>query len=232
MKITPRGFCRIYNNLCMINNPRTEGFVLIKDASDFLRPLLTGEDTSDIIKEIAAKYNVPEAEVARDSLSLYIHLANMGLIKISSGQWKRFSHVPTTDTFQQSLPSKGNEWSLSDFYETNNLLHELHIDLTDACTERCIHCYVPQGQYDFLSYDLAEKVLREFREQQGLTVQLSGGECMMHPDFARICRLCRKLDLNFIVLSNLTRCDEKIIEVLKETDPLFVNVTLYSMVPE
>lgn len=232
MKVKSKGFCRTNNNLCMINNPRTEGFVLIKDASDFLRPLITGEDTRKVRKEIAAKYSVPEVEVTRDMLALYIQLANMGLIEISSGPWKRILHDPAIDAFQQFPPSQGSEGAVSDFYESNNLLPDLHIDLTDACTERCIHCYVPQGQCDFLPYDLVEKVLREFREQQGLTVQLSGGECMMHPDFARICRLSRKLDLNFIVLSNLTLCNEKIIEVLKETDPQFVNVSLYSLAPE
>lgn len=233
MKIRPKGFCRICDNLCMINNPRTEGFVLIKDASDFLQPLITGENPLFLTYSLATKYQVSEDEVYNDMMSLYIDLSNSGHIDIiHDNKWKRNSHVVAKEIEQQLNSTQAEQKSIDDFYGEFNLLEELHVDLTDACTERCVHCYVPQGQCDYLTYDLAEKVLREFREQQGLTVQLSGGECMMHPDFARICKLCRKLDLNFIVLSNLTRCDEKIIEVLKETDPQFVNVSLYSLAPE
>ena len=52
---------------------------------------------------------------------------------------------------------------------------------------------------------------------------------MLHPDFEKICRLCRALDLNFVVMSNLTLCDENTVALLKETNPQFVNVSLYSM---
>jgi radical SAM protein with 4Fe4S-binding SPASM domain len=109
---------------------------------------------------------------------------------------------------------------------------ELHLDLTNACTERCVHCYVPKGQKDFLSVELVEKALVEFRAMNGLTVHLTGGEAMMHPDFERICRRCVELNLNFIIFSNMTLCDDKRIAFLKEVAPQFINVSLYSIKPE
>ena len=51
----------------------------------------------------------------------------------------------------------------------------------------------------------------------------------MHPDFVRICRLCKELNLNMIVFSNLTLCDEDMVEAMREVDPQFINVSLYSM---
>ena len=108
---------------------------------------------------------------------------------------------------------------------------DFHIDLTDACTERCVHCYVPKGQKDLLPVELVEKALTEFRSVNGLTVHLTGGEAMMHPDFERICRKCVELNLNFIIFSNMTLCDEKRIAFLKEVQPQFINVSLYSMDP-
>ena len=66
----------------------------------------------------------------------------------------------------------------------------------------------------------------------GLSVHLTGGECMMHPDFVRICRLCKELNLNMIVFSNLTLCDEKMVAAMREVDPQFINVSLYAMIPE
>ena len=54
---------------------------------------------------------------------------------------------------------------------------------------------------------------------------------MLHPEFDRICRLCKELSLNIIILSNLTCCDGTRIQLLKEIEPQFVSVSLYSMDP-
>lgn len=64
---------------------------------------------------------------------------------------------------------------------------------------------------------------------QGLTVYVSGGECMLHRDFVKILRYAKSLDLNIIVVSNLTLCDERMVALLKEIDPQFVNVSLYAV---
>ena len=52
---------------------------------------------------------------------------------------------------------------------------------------------------------------------------------MLHPDFEKICRLCVELNLNFLIFSNMTLCDEKRVAFLREVDPQFINVSLYSM---
>ena len=123
-----------------------------------------------------------------------------------------------------------DDWTpLGDFYMRHGLPSELHIDLTDGCNEKCVHCYLPHGGAHYIDKEIAFKVLKEFREAQGLTVYVSGGECMLHRNFAEILRYAKSLDLNTIVLSNLTRCDEKMVELLKEIDPQFVNVSLYAV---
>ena len=121
---------------------------------------------------------------------------------------------------------------IHEFYVMHHLPIELHLDLTDACTERCVHCYVPRDQKHFLAVELAGKALTEFRKMNGITVHLSGGEVMMHPDFERICRKCVELNLNLVILSNMTLADEMRIKFLKEIDPQVINVSLYSMKPE
>lgn len=129
------------------------------------------------------------------------------------------------------LPQDDNSAALDDFCKRYNIPSEFHIDLTDACTERCVHCYVPKGQRDYLPIEQVEKALSEFRKLNGLSVHLTGGEAMMHPEFERICRKCVELNLNFIIFSNMTLCDEKRIAFLKEVQPQFINVSLYSMNP-
>jgi len=121
---------------------------------------------------------------------------------------------------------------IGDFYMRHDLPCELHVDLTDRCNERCVHCYIPKGGGSVLPTDIALKLLREFREAQGLTVFVTGGECMLHPDFAVILRDAKRIGLNIIVMSNLSVCTDERVALLKEIDPQFVNVSLYSMVAE
>ena len=52
---------------------------------------------------------------------------------------------------------------------------------------------------------------------------------MLHRDFVEILRYAKALDLNIIVMSNLTLCDDGMVELLKEIDPQFVNVSLYAV---
>ena len=109
---------------------------------------------------------------------------------------------------------------------------ELCIDLTRACTERCVHCYVPGFQNVFLPYEMVEKVLSEFAVMGGLKVKLTGGECMLHPDFERIVALARAHDMVISVLSNLTCCDSAKAQAMKEAGVAVVQVSLYGMTPE
>ena len=119
---------------------------------------------------------------------------------------------------------------LDDYFAEHPTIFTLQMDITQACTERCVHCYIPEYNPVFLDYKTICRIIDEFREQGGLTLTLSGGECMMHPDFDRIVRYAREKDLIVGVLSNLTLCDDAKVALLSETEST-VQVSLYSMNP-
>ena len=119
---------------------------------------------------------------------------------------------------------------LGEYFQRHPTLFKLQLDITQACTERCRHCYVPEYNPLFLPFEKICEIIDEFREMNGLMITLSGGECMLHPDFDKIVRYIRSKDCTVAVLSNLTLCDNKKIEVLKEADAV-VQVSLYSMTP-
>ena len=119
---------------------------------------------------------------------------------------------------------------LENYFAEHPTLFEIQLDITQACTERCRHCYVPEYNPIFLSYDKICEVLDEFREMGGIHVSLSGGECMMHKDIIRIIKAIRERDCTVALLSNLTVCSDEIIEALVEADAT-VQVSLYSMSP-
>jgi MoaA/NifB/PqqE/SkfB family radical SAM enzyme len=119
---------------------------------------------------------------------------------------------------------------LEAWFAEHPAVFEMQMDLTQACTERCIHCYIPEYKPVFLPSGDACRVLDEFREQGGISVSFSGGECMMHPDFEGILRHARSKDLVVSVLSNLTLCTDGRVELLRELEAT-VQVSLYSMDP-
>ena len=195
MRLISTSFIRSVDGEFCLCTLRKGSIAILENATDFLRPMLIGEDAENTAKVLSRAYGVSYRDIYDDMEKFYRNLEELGLVEIREGH--AAIAVPQYECQRNGAGSNGDEgcFSVEDFYMRHKLLFDLHVDLTDSCTERCVHCYVPHGQCEFLPYELAEKVLGEFREQQGLTVQLSGGECMLHPDFARICRLCRKLDL-------------------------------------
>lgn len=211
----------------LIWSPITGGCVVMRDCEVFLEEIAKeNRDTEELVKSVSARFGVDSEQIRGDLELVLGELLSQGLVK-------REDVINGCDVSCRSVnegSGKGSPEGLCiDFCKKYRLPVELHLDLTNACTERCVHCYVPKGQCDFLPFELVEKVLIEFRGMNGLTVHLTGGESMLHPDFERICRKCAELNLNIIILSNLTLCDDDRIAFINEVGPQFINVSLYSM---
>ncbi len=206
-------------------------YMIVRDASEFLEEIKSEWcSLREVEESLAGKLGCEVERVKSDLENLLCELVSQGFVETDMKE--EGGNVSCCANEPIDIEEEMDEDVLiDDFFRRNVIPVDFHVDLTDACTERCVHCYVPKGQKDFLPVELVEKALTEFREMNGLTVHLTGGEAMMHPDFERICRKCVELNLNFIIFSNMTLCDEKRIAFLKEVQPQFINVSLYSMDP-
>lgn len=111
---------------------------------------------------------------------------------------------------------------------------ELHFELSSRCNERCIHCYIPNGNKDKgfeMPLPKVKSVIHEFAQMGGLGVALSGGEAFLHKDLMEICKFCREEDLQIAILSNLISLRDEHIPVLKSLNLKLIQVSLYSMDP-
>ena len=212
--------------------PRTGGCTVLRNAQPILDEVKNEwRNVDEIACAVAEKFGCDVDEV-RDGVEAVVgELVSQKFVEVDGD-------VATGECGQdcclaartETASCQDEDWSpLGDFYMRHGLPSELHIDLTDGCNEKCVHCYLPKGGTHYLDKGIAFKVLKEFREAQGITVLVSGGECMLHKDFAEIMRYAKSLDLNIVVLSNLTLCDERMVTLLKEIDPQFVNVSLYAV---
>lgn len=232
-------YIRSYADESIIWCPRTGGCTVLKNAHPIFEEVSREwREIDDIVHTVAAKFECDENEVREGVEAVIGELISQRFVEVDGGCGERGmgtgeseGDVNTMQRVGDNAPFQNDDdWTpLGYFYERHGLPTELHIDLTDGCNEKCVHCYLPKGGSHFIEKELVFKVLKEFREVQGLTVFFSGGECMLHKDFGEILRYAKSLDLNIIVMSNLTLCDDGMVALLKEIDPQFVNVSLYAV---
>lgn len=221
---------------------------VFRDAEVFCEKLTrTPTPKSEILDYILSVYTGGDTEEIRRDFDDFVDLlVRDGYLlagespETLNAQEQRFSYnVEKPKTMIQHEPQRVTEGGFSKisqdvlgaYFREHPTLFSLHMDITQNCTERCRHCYIPAYHPLYLSYEKICSVLDDFRAMGGLSVSLSGGECMMHADFIRIVQAIRERDCTVGVLSNLTVCTDEKIRVLREADAT-VQVSLYSMIPE
>lgn len=98
----------------------------------------------------------------------------------------------------------------------NYKIKTLYIELTHACNQNCLHCYLDGGihhKIEELSLEQIRKILDEFKEQGGRYTIITGGEPTVRKDCFNILDYIEKLDIPFTFASNSLIMNE---ERLKE----------------
>ena len=247
LKLSKNAFVRQYGEFTYVLERIKCYDQMFKDAEVFMRWITrTPMEKSEILKNICGVYVGADAdEIARDFDEFIAPLIAEKVILAGEtpedldAQEVSFSYdvenPKTMDTHYikpEDMPDGPIPQDvLERHFAEHPVVFDLQMDITQACTERCIHCYIPEYNPVFLPIEQIKKVIDEFAAQGGIGLSLSGGECMLHPDFDEIVRYARTKDLIVGVLSNLTLCTDEKIKVLQEAEAT-VQVSLYSMKPE
>ena len=106
-------------------------------------------------------------------------------------------------------------------------------ELTCRCNFDCRMCYIHRSQFD-ASARAAERdaawwlaLARSARDAGMLTLLLTGGEQLLRPDFPEIYTACRNLGLLVSVNTNGTLLTPELVQLLAQTPPQRINLTLY-----
>lgn len=140
------------------------------------------------------------------------------------------TNVESTHT-DLSNDSSAHDDGVLEIADNKNALRSLHIDLTNACNERCVHCYIPHSCRQMLSSELFYRIIEEGRHMNMVHVTLSGGEPLLHKEFIPFLARCRELDLAVNVLSNLLLLTDEMIEEMRRNPLLSVQTSLYAIEP-
>lgn len=199
-------------------------------------------DLDYAIRSVLYKYEDAEERIVAEDLRRFIgELVDCGCVIMANTEAELYqkdlpfsydAKMPSTSYLDKSPADDDGHEKLHKYFEQHPSPFQIHFDLTSACTEKCIHCYVPQNKHFYINTKKCFEVMDQLREVNGMSVTLSGGECMLHPDFDMIIRHARECDFSISVLSNLTLCDMRKAELLREMNVSLVQVSLYSMDPK
>jgi radical SAM protein with 4Fe4S-binding SPASM domain len=129
-------------------------------------------------------------------------------------------------------------WAMAEDLHAPDFPLNLELDLIDACTLSCPQCLrspdlLPEykeflGKGTKLEYAQIVKLLEEGQRCGLPSVNIGGsGECMLHPDFFRICRSIMDHDIiELRIISNGTRLTEEITEGLIDQQVHFLSISI------
>ena len=78
-----------------------------------------------------------------------------------------------------------NTKMIKEYTQKNRLPFMLHWVLTETCNLNCTHCCVPKTP-KFTDLDSAKYIIKFLKEKGFFLITLSGGECLLHPNFEEI----------------------------------------------
>ena len=187
----------------------------------------------DVVEELSQIFTGVEYEMLKQDTAEFFDLF------VDEGFLSRGEAIDTcTDQFIENTPKLSgcdqiqegivkNDCTGGDI-SPNEFLRSIHIEIADACNERCIHCYIPnERKNNVIDSALFYRIIEEGRKMNIIHVTLSGGEPLLHKDILGFLKRCRKLELSVNILSNLTLLTDDIISEMKKNSLLSTTIYLW-----
>jgi len=120
-----------------------------------------------------------------------------------------------------------------------NFLNNVYLQLTPLCNLSCKMCYAKMLPDEI--HSLGKHILRfeewkwyidQLYEMGTPTLSLTGGECMLHPDFEQIYNYAYDLGFGLVLLTNGTCITEKLFDLFCNKPPDNYSITVYGNSPE
>jgi len=143
---------------------------------------------------------------------------------------EQLANVEPRERFRQMMRNLRVE------YEKRGLPLRGRFELTPHCSLDCKMCYVHRsdGEYPHrvLTGDEWINIMDQAINMGMLCATLTGGECMLHPDFKRIYLYLKKRGVYVSILSNGTLIDEDMVDFLEQYPPNLLQISVYGNSPE
>ena len=192
------------------------------------------------IREIAEKLSyiftdIPLHTLEKDAKDFLNELSLDGFVICSDGSdgyhaddWFSYANLQASPI--EETATKDNTDQFDSNWFTNNRLTRLHLSISSACNEHCVHCYFPyHTKGEVMTKELFDEILAQCQKLNVLNITMSGGEPMQNPHLKYFIQKCREANFSINILSNLISITDDIVEEFKRTPLLSVQTSLYSL---
>lgn len=107
----------------------------------------------------------------------------------------------------------------------------LHIELTNNCNLKCIHCFHDEI-HNSLSFDELNELFGKLRKSQFVKVTLTGGEITTLPYWREIVKSAKRNGMIVSILSSFTLMDYSDVDFILDTNIHSIKTSLYGSTPE
>ena len=146
---------------------------------------------------------------------------------------KEANEVYVESDYVGLIKEEGISGILNALYDANGIEHmplSLFMELTSRCNFSCPFCYINEEQTEYTenpSFPELQKILDYFIEKGLLHCVLSGGECLLHPDFPKIYKYLKEAGVLVTVFSNGYLFNEEIFSLFERYKPFKVEISIY-----
>lgn len=94
----------------------------------------------------------------------------------------------------------------------------LYIELTSQCNLRCLHCYNESGVSTHrIDVESFQNIIKDIENPAGVSVTLSGGEPLLHPDLWKFIEILYQKGFGqILIITNATLVTKEVAEKLKK----------------
>lgn len=166
--------------------------------------LCTGQnEINEIIENLSIKYSENKKKVKTLVYDFIEFSQRLGIIETSN--------KPLLEEI--IIDMKGN-----DQWWTPNVII---MEITHACSLSCKHCYLDAGDLKYMNFNEFISICEEIDTLGVDTVQLTGGEPLIHPDFSKMVNHLCNLDVYIMITTNGYISSNK----LNELNPVFQRIS-------
>jgi len=175
-----------------------------------------GLPLSDIVDRIQKEYRCSNTDTIRNDCTTFFNQLDMLFgdeVTSSSEQTGTSGVCNEVDTIMTA------ETDILDYACNHKIPFSATIELTDNCNLNCIHCYCEGSGVTLWNYPRLVKLVDELYDMGTMDLEITGGECLSHPDIITFLRYANDRGFIITLLTNATLITPDIADFIASIKP-------------
>ncbi len=199
-------------------------------SSDIWQHLQQGKTVEQIVERIACEYDFALDDrsihsITNDITDFIATLELRGLLQSHQGDRNR---CQTNTDHELAWVDTDLESTAYDRMADSKILYSATWEITQQCNLSCVHCYCPPVTKSMWNPGAFDSVAKQLSAMGAINIEITGGECLAHPDITHFMRSLSDYGFVIGILSNGTLINKTMAKSIASVLPRSVQISLYS----